>query len=93
MRPSGLNATLLSTVLVWPVSVAPIGWPVFALHSRTVSSSLPETRVCPSGLNATLVDAVGVPGERGADRSTSVGVPQPHGVVASSPRQGGARQG
>ena len=28
---------------VWPVSGCPTGWPVSAFHSRTVSSSLPET--------------------------------------------------
>ncbi len=39
--PSGLNATL-STASVWPVSGAPMGWPVSASHSRTVLSSLPE---------------------------------------------------
>ena len=42
---------------VWPVSGAPIGWPVSASHSRTVWSSLAEARRCPSGLNATLVTA------------------------------------
>ena len=39
---------------VWPVSGAPIGWPVSASHSRTVLSPLPETIRLPSGLNATL---------------------------------------
>ena len=54
--PSGLNATLI-TAPVWPVSGAPIGWPVSASHSRTVLSSLPETMRVPSGLNATLATA------------------------------------
>ena len=51
--PSGLNATLI-TGPVWPVSGAPMGWPVAASHSRTVLSALPEAMRCPSGLNATL---------------------------------------
>ena len=39
--PSGLNATL-NTVLVWPVSGWPMGWPVSAFHNRTVLSALPR---------------------------------------------------
>ena len=53
---------------VWPVSGAPIGWPVSASHSRTVLSQLPEAMRCPSGLNATLGHRVGVAGQRRADR-------------------------
>ena len=50
--PSGLNATP-ATAPVWPVSGAPIGWPVAASHSRTVLSSLLLASRRPSGLNAT----------------------------------------
>jgi hypothetical protein len=31
-----------------------IAWSTFIPHSRTVRSSLPLARVCPSGLNATV---------------------------------------
>src|SRR6476620_8152986 len=41
--PSGLNATLF-TVLVWPVSGLPTGWPVSASQTRTLLSKLPETK-------------------------------------------------
>ena len=34
-------------------------------HNRTVSSALPEARVCPSGLNATLSTALVCTGQRG----------------------------
>ena len=65
--PSGLNATLI-TASVWPVSGAPIGWPVSASHTRTVRSSLPETMRVPSGLNATLFTRLGVAGQRLASK-------------------------
>ena len=84
--PSGLNATPY-TAPVWPVSGAPIGWPVSASHSRTVASALAEASRCPSGLNATLVHRAGVAGERGADRLAGVGVPQPHRRVVAGAGQ------
>ena len=67
---------------MWPVSGAPIGWPVAASHSRTVLSQLPETMRLPSGLNATLVTGAGVAGQRRADRLAGGGVPQPHRLVS-----------
>src|SRR6188472_4406311 len=51
--PLGLNATL-STQPVWPISGAPICWPVSASHTRSVLSRLADTIRRPSGLNATL---------------------------------------
>ena len=51
--PVGAERHTVHRVLVWPVSGAPIGWPVSASHSRTVSSSLAVASRCPSGLNAT----------------------------------------
>ncbi len=81
--PSGLNATL-DTESVWPVSGGPIGWPVSASHTRTVLSALPETMRWPSGLNATLDTALGVAGQRLADRLAGVGVPQPHRLVGTA---------
>ena len=47
--------------------------------------------MCPSGLNATLNTAVGVPGQGLAQRSRvgRVGeVPQPHGAIAAAGGQG-----
>ena len=84
--PSGLNATPY-TASVWPVSGAPIGWPVSASHSRTVSSSPALASRCPSGLNATLRHRAGVAGERVADRLAGVGVPQPHRAVVAGAGQ------
>ena len=53
-RPSGLNATVSTLLLMCPVSGGPTCWPVSAFHSRTVPSSAPAVaRWCPSGLNAT----------------------------------------
>ena len=60
------------------------GWPVSASHSRTVRSSLPEASSRPSGLNATLLDRVGVAGQRLADGLAGVGIPQPHGAVVAA---------
>ena len=51
--PSGLNAALF-TPASWPLSGAPIGWPVAASHSRAVLSSDAVTMRLPSGLNAAL---------------------------------------
>jgi hypothetical protein len=59
-------------------------------HSRTVWSSLPVARVCPSGLNAT--DQTGsvwpVRGSPGAGVGRVGGVPQPHRLVAAGGGQG-----
>ena len=46
-RPSGLNATLITSSV--PVSGLPRGWPVSASHIRSVLSSLPETMRVPVG--------------------------------------------
>src|ERR1700752_4552566 len=53
--PSGLNGTLVTTV-VWPVRgwLSGVGWVgLLRFHNRMVASVLPEARVCPSGLKAT----------------------------------------
>jgi N-acetylmuramoyl-L-alanine amidase len=71
VRPSGLNATLL-TPNVCPVSVR-LFIPVTASHRRMVSSSLPLATVRPSGLKATLVTLRVCP----VSRATSVPVCAP----------------
>jgi hypothetical protein len=54
VRPSGLNATLL-TGRVWPASGAPSCLCASASHSRIVVSPLPDASVRPPGPNATLL--------------------------------------
>ena len=90
--PSGLNATL-NTVPVWPVSGAPMGWPVSASHSRTVLSAPPEASRCPSGLNATLNTVSVWPVSGCAEGLAGVGVPHPHRVVVAGGGDAGARRG
>ena len=76
--PSGLNATLY-TASVWPVSGAPMGWPVSASHTRTVL-------VATAGDDARAVGAERHTVHRGrCGRSAGapiglagVGVPHPH---------------
>ena len=80
--PSGLNATPI-TPPVWPVSGAPIGWPVSASHSRTVPSALARGQPVPVGAERHTAHRAGVAGERGADRLAGVGVPQPHRAVVA----------
>ena len=61
--PSGLNATL-HTAPVWPVSGAPIGWPVSASHTRTVLSSAAGGDALAVGAERHTAHRVGVAGER-----------------------------
>ena len=58
-------------------AAAPTGWPVAASHSRTVLSSLPEASRLPSGLNATLITASGVPGRAAGRRAGRCPRPTP----------------
>src|SRR5258708_28341319 len=51
--PSGLKAGLFTTY-VWAVNGWPRGWLVATSHNWIVPSKLPEARVFPSGLKATL---------------------------------------
>ena len=51
----GLIAMLLNIMLsIWTARGGPICSPLATSHRRMVTSSLPETSVAPSGLNATL---------------------------------------
>ena len=90
--PSGLNATLI-TSSVWPVSGAPIGWPVAASHSRTVLSPLPEAMRVPVGAERHTGHRAGVAGQRRADRLAGGGVPQPHRLVVAAGDDARARRG
>ena len=83
--PSGLNTTS-KTWWVWPVSGAPIGWPVSAFHTRTVLSALAEASSMPVGAEHHSVHRGLVAGEPG-DRFAGVDVPQPHRAVVAGAGQ------
>ena len=74
------------------VGPAGAGWAgSVRFHNRTVASALPEARVCPSGLNATLSTVSVWPCQGPAQRARvgRVGeVPQPDGVIPAAGGQG-----
>ncbi len=78
---------------VWPVSGAPMGWPVSAFHSRTVSSVPGGGQPVPVGAERHAVHRAGVAGERLPIGLAGVGVPQPHRVVGRRRWPAGARRG
>ena len=69
---------------MWPVSGAPIGCPVSASHTRTVSSALPETMRLPVRAERHTEHQAGVAGQRRADRLPGGRVPHPHRLVAAA---------
>ena len=81
--PSGLNATLL-TGSVWPVSGAPIGWPVAASHTRTVLSCAAGDDARAVGAERHALHRAGVAGQRRADGLAGGRVPHPHRVVVAA---------
>ena len=67
-----------------PCSGAPMGWPLFASHSRSVSSRLPETMRVPSGLKATLDTSALMPVQRCTDGLAALRIPQPQRIVPTA---------
>ena len=70
--------------------VAAQGCAVARFHNRMVASLLPEARVCPSGLNATLYTVPVWPAGAGpAGPGGRVGeIPEPHGGIVAAGDQG-----